>query len=75
MDHGRVNGHGLFSRDVRSVLQIVVLPLLFRLQVETGQTTQVLLAHGFVHLRGRERRGGKDEEERNDGERKEERRI
>lgn len=46
---GRVNGHGLLRRDVGTVLEVVVLPLLLGLQVETSQPTQILLAHRLVH--------------------------
>ena len=50
MDGGRVDGHGLFRRDViRTVLEVIVLSLLLRLQVETRQTAKVLLADGLVH--------------------------
>ena len=36
-----------------SYLEVVVLPLLLRLQVEPGQPTQVLLADRLVHLYSR----------------------
>jgi hypothetical protein len=39
---GRVDGDGLFRADVGSVLEVPVLPLLLRFEVETGKTTEVL---------------------------------
>lgn len=51
VDHGGVDGHRLLRGDVRPVLQVVVLSLLLRLQVEPSQPTQILLTHSLVHLR------------------------
>ena len=48
MDCRRVNGHSLFRRNVRTVLQIVVLALLLGFQVKTSEATQILLAHRLV---------------------------
>jgi hypothetical protein len=50
MHHGGVNGHGFLGRDVRTILQVVVLTLLLCLEVQSGKTTQVFLADGFVNL-------------------------
>ena len=38
----------LFTGDVRAVLQIAVLPLVLRLQVEPGETTKILLDDSFI---------------------------
>ena len=47
--HGRrVDGDRLLGRDVRPVLEVVVLPLLLRLEVEPGEPAQVLAADGLV---------------------------
>ena len=46
---GCIDGDCLFGRDVGSVLQVVVLPLLLGLQVEPGQAAEVLLAHRLVN--------------------------
>ena len=49
VDCGGVYGNGLLRGDVGPVLQVVVLPLLLRLQVESGEAAQVLLADSLVH--------------------------
>ena len=49
MYSGGVDGYSLFSCDVWPILQVVMLPLLLGLQVESCETAQVLLAHCFVH--------------------------
>ena len=46
-----VDGHRLLRRDVRAVLQIVVLPLLLRLEPQAREPAEVLPAHGLVHRR------------------------
>jgi hypothetical protein len=46
---GGVDGNRLLWRDVGSVLEVVVLPLLLALEVEPRQPTQVLAAHSLVH--------------------------
>ena len=42
------DGNGLLGRDVRTVLQVPVLPLLLGLQVQSSQSTQVLPDNGLV---------------------------
>ena len=49
VDGSRVNGHGFFGCDVRTVLQIVVLSLLLRFEIKSCQPAEVLLAHGLIH--------------------------
>lgn len=44
----RVNGHSFLGRDVRTILQIVVLSLLFSLQIQASQSSKILLANCFV---------------------------
>lgn len=51
MHSGGVDGSGLFGRDIGSVLQIGVLALLLGLQIQTGETAEVLLDDGLVHSR------------------------
>ena len=47
----KVSQHvGDLQEMVGSYLEVVVLPLLFCLQVEPGQPSQVLLAHRLIHL-------------------------
>mmetsp|Transcript_70723 Transcript_70723/g.165865 ORF Transcript_70723/g.165865 Transcript_70723/m.165865 type:complete len:432 (+) Transcript_70723:3649-4944(+) len=46
---GRVDGHSLLTTDIRTILQVVVLPLLLCLQPKTGESAQVFLACGLVH--------------------------
>ena len=48
VDCGGVNGHRLLCSDVRTVLEVVMLSLLLCLEVESSQTTQVLLTHCLV---------------------------
>ena len=48
MHGGGVDGHRLLRRHVRPVLQVVVLPLLLRLEVQARQAAQVLAAHSLV---------------------------
>mmetsp|Transcript_6179 Transcript_6179/g.20144 ORF Transcript_6179/g.20144 Transcript_6179/m.20144 type:complete len:665 (-) Transcript_6179:1552-3546(-) len=47
----RVDRHALLRRHVRPVLQVVVLPLLLRLEPQPRQPTEVLLAHRLVDRR------------------------
>jgi len=56
---GGVDGHSLLRRDVGAVLQVVVLSLLLRLQVQTCETAQVLLTHRLVNLSHTNRHDGK----------------
>ena len=49
MDRRCVDRDGLLGTDVRTVLKVTVLPLLLGLEVETSETTQVLLHHGFIN--------------------------
>ncbi len=46
---GLTDGNSLLWGDVRSILEVVVLPLLLCLQVQTCQPAQVLAAHCLVH--------------------------
>ena len=46
---GGVDGDSLLGGDVRSILEVVVLPLLLRLEPQPGEPTQVLAAHSLVH--------------------------
>ena len=48
VDRGGVDSHRLLRCDVRPILQVVVLSLLLRLQVESGESTEVLLADCLV---------------------------
>ena len=48
VDSGGVDGDSLFGRDVRAVLQVVVLPLLLRFEEEAREAAQVLLADRLV---------------------------
>ena len=48
-DKGLTDGNSLLWGDVRSILEVVVLPLLLCLQVETCQPAQVLAAYCLVH--------------------------
>ena len=51
MDGGGVDGHGLLGGDVGTVLQVVVLPLLLRLQVQPGGDRIISCSLAFVwHL-------------------------
>ena len=45
-----VDGYSLLSRDVWTVLQVVVLSLLLSLQIEPGKAAQILLTHRLVNL-------------------------
>ena len=45
-----IDGDSLFGRDVRPILQVVVLPLLFCFQPQAREPPEVLLTHGFIHL-------------------------
>mmetsp|Transcript_18309 Transcript_18309/g.41881 ORF Transcript_18309/g.41881 Transcript_18309/m.41881 type:complete len:429 (+) Transcript_18309:3998-5284(+) len=49
VDGGGVDGHRLLGGDVGPVLEIVVLPLLLRLEPQTGETSEIFLDHGLVH--------------------------
>lgn len=49
VDSCGIDGHSLLCRDVGTVLQVVMLPLLFRLQVEPSEAAKVLLADGLVN--------------------------
>mmetsp|Transcript_139393 Transcript_139393/g.242388 ORF Transcript_139393/g.242388 Transcript_139393/m.242388 type:complete len:464 (+) Transcript_139393:5762-7153(+) len=51
MDGRGVDGHGLLGRDVWAILEVVVLALVLRLQVKTGQPPQILLADHLVDRR------------------------
>ena len=44
-----INGNRLLGTNIRTILEIVVLPFLFSLQPKTRQPTQILLHHGLVH--------------------------
>ena len=48
MNSRGVDGNGLLSTDIRAVLEVSVLTLLFGLQVQSSKTTKVLLDHSFV---------------------------
>ena len=52
----RVDRDSLFRRNVRSILEVRVLPLLFSLEVETSETTQVLLGDSFLREEKQQRR-------------------
>ena len=43
------DGNSLLRSDVGSILEVVVLPLLLRLQIQPCQPAQVLTAHCLVH--------------------------
>ena len=47
----RIDGNGLIWSNVRTVLEVVVLPFLLTFKVEAGKTTQVFLANSFVNSR------------------------
>lgn len=46
---GRENGHGLLWRHVWPVLEVIVLPLLLSLEVESGKPAQVLFANCLIN--------------------------
>ena len=43
-----VDSDGLFSADIRTILEICVLPFLFSLQIQTSETAQVFLDNCLV---------------------------
>ena len=51
MHRRRVDGDRLLARQIRAVLEVVVLSLLLGLEVQARQSTEVLLAHGLVDRR------------------------
>mmetsp|Transcript_14739 Transcript_14739/g.38930 ORF Transcript_14739/g.38930 Transcript_14739/m.38930 type:complete len:664 (+) Transcript_14739:435-2426(+) len=51
VDSRGVDGHGLLAADVRSVLEVVVLPLLLGLQPQAREPAQILLARRLVDSR------------------------
>lgn len=48
MDGRRVDSSGLLSADVGTILEISVLTLLLRLEVQPGKATEILLDDGLV---------------------------
>ena len=48
MDGRGVDRDGLLGRNVRTILEVTVLPLLLGLEVETSETTQVLSDDSLV---------------------------
>ena len=49
VNSGGVDGDSFLSRDIWTILQIVVLPLLLCLEIEPRQPAKVLLTHCLVH--------------------------
>ena len=49
MHHCSVNRHGLFGRDIRAILQVVVLSFLLGLEPQSCKSSQILLRNGLVH--------------------------
>jgi len=49
MDQSCVNGHTFFCRNVWTILQIIMLSLLLRFEVQSRQSSQVLLAYCLVN--------------------------
>mmetsp|Transcript_29770 Transcript_29770/g.62392 ORF Transcript_29770/g.62392 Transcript_29770/m.62392 type:complete len:390 (-) Transcript_29770:1623-2792(-) len=48
--HGRgINSHGLLCCQVGTILEVIVLPLLLRLEPQTSQAAEILLAHRLVN--------------------------
>jgi hypothetical protein len=43
--------HSLLRRDIRSILQMIMLPLLLRLQIQPRQPAQILLTDRLIHRR------------------------
>lgn len=48
VNSGCVDSHSLLSGDVGTILEVVVLSLLFCLEPETGESSKILLANGLI---------------------------
>lgn len=49
MDRRRIDSDSLFGADVRTVLEISMLSLLFSFEIKTSESAKVLLDHSLVH--------------------------
>ena len=48
MNSCSINSNSLLGRDVRSILQVIMLTLLLCLQIQPGQSSQILLANCLI---------------------------
>jgi hypothetical protein len=49
VDGRRVNGNGFLCRDVRAVLEVIVLPFLLSFKPQASQATEILFAYRLVN--------------------------